>query len=212
MRKRRFSNILSIVIVLVFAQTAWDGMQSDNYRIPTSVFSGGGAPAGSTNYQINSTLGQPSPLMQGDQNPYSDNYDNYPGFWYTMEVSDGSPAPDIKANGSDGPVELSSGDPLSVTISLDPGDYTGYPADWWCVTDAPFGWYYYDGNTGTWLPGFIVSYQGPLGEVSPPLEVLNISDLPQGGYTFYFGVDGWRNGRLDEPYLYYDSVGVTITP
>jgi len=36
--------------------------------------------------------------------------------------------------------------------------------------------------------------------------------LPIGGYTFYFGVDGWRNGRLDEEYLYYDSVEVNIVP
>jgi hypothetical protein len=80
------------------------------------------------------------------------------------------------------------------------------------LADAPFGWYYYDGSKETWLPGFNVSYQGPLGEVSPPLEVLNTSDLPIGNYTFYFGVDGWRNGRLDEEYLYYDSVDVNITP
>jgi len=122
------------------------------------------------------------------------------------------PDPDIKANNSDGPVNLTFGGTLFVTIALDPGDYPGYPADWWCVADAPFGWYYYNGITETWQPGFQVSYQGPLGEVSPPLEVLNISDLPTGSYTFYFGVDGNRNGNLDEPYLYYDSVAVNITP
>ena len=118
--------------------------------------------------------------------------------------------PDIKANGSDGPITISTSDTLSITIELDPGIYPGVPADWWCVTDAPFGWYYYD-DTGTWLPGFYVSYQGPLFTLTPPLEVLNISDLPIGGYTFYFGVDGNRNGNLDEP-LYHDSVNVNITP
>ena len=41
----------------------------------------------SGSYQMNSTMGQPSPLMQGDLNPYSDNYDLYPGFWYTLEAS-----------------------------------------------------------------------------------------------------------------------------
>ena len=50
------------------------------------------------------------------------------------------------------------------------------------------------------------------GSILNPSEVLNTSDLPTGGYTFYFGVDGWRNGKLDEPYLYYDSVEVNITP
>jgi len=121
------------------------------------------------------------------------------------------PSPDIKANGSDGPVGITLGNSLSVTIELDPGIYTGYAADWWCVADAPFGWYYYDAATEGWLPGFKVSYQGPLFNLTPPSEVLNLFDLPLGGYTFYFGVDGNRNGNLDEP-LYYDSVEVNITP
>jgi len=123
------------------------------------------------------------------------------------------PSPDIKANGSDGPVDLSYGETLSVTIELDPGDYTDYQADWWCVAEVPFPpwWYYYDAITEDWLSGFKVSYQGPLFELTPPSEVLNTSDLPIGSYTFYFGVDTNRNGNLDEP-LYYDSVEVDITP
>ena len=121
------------------------------------------------------------------------------------------PNPDIKANGSYGPVEISNGETLSITIGLDPGIYPGYQADWWVLADTPFGWYYYDAGTEDWLPGFHVSYQGPLFELTPSSEVLNTSELPTGGYTFYFGVDGNRNGNLDEP-LYYDSVEVTITP
>jgi spore coat protein U-like protein len=90
-----------------------------------------------------------------------------------------TPIPDIKANGSDGPITITTSDTLSVTIELDPGIYAGYQADWWCVADAPFGWYYYN-VTGTWLPGFEVSYQGPLFTLTPPLDVLNTSDLPIG--------------------------------
>jgi hypothetical protein len=130
--------------------------------------------------------------------------------WVTYEGQVVFPLPDIKANGSDGPVSIPEGDPISVTIELDPGIYPGVQADWWCVADAPFGWYYYN-DTGTWLPGFEVSYQGPLFTLTPPLEVLSMSGLPIGGYAFYFGVDGNRNGNLDEP-LYYDSVEVNITP
>lgn len=121
-----------------------------------------------------------------------------------------SPNPDIKANGSDDPIYLNSGETLSITIELDPGIYTGYQADWWAVADTPFGWYFYNGITKKWLPRFKVSYQGPLIEVSPQLEVLNISDLPAGSYTFYFGVDLDRNGNLDKAYFYYDSVDVSI--
>jgi hypothetical protein len=117
--------------------------------------------------------------------------------------------PDIKANGSDGPVNLTVGDTLSITLELDPRNHLGDEADWWCVIDTPFGWFSYDHGTGGWLRGIRVSHQGPLGEVSPPLEVLSITDLPMGSYTFRFGVDGNRNGKIDGP-LYLDSVDVTM--
>jgi Leucine-rich repeat (LRR) protein len=97
------------------------------------------------------------------------------------------PVPDIKANGSDGPVSILEGDPISVTIELDPGDYPGVQADWWVVAGTPFGWYYYNVSGGSWIPGFSVTYQGPLFTLAPPLEVLSMYGLPIGGYTFYFG-------------------------
>ena len=132
-------------------------------------------------------------------------------YWPFQAGAAVEPTPDIKANGSDNPVYIAVSDNLSATIELDPGDSLGVQADWWCVADTPSGWYYYKYATETWLPGFKVSYQGPLGDVSPPLEVLNMSDLPAGSYTLYFGVDGNRNGNFDEP-SYYDSVEVSITP
>ena len=87
MKKMVFYSVFAISLLLVFTIGAPAEMQSDNYRISTSVLSGGGTPMGSTNYQTDSTLGQPSPQMEGDQNPFSDNYDNYPGFWYTFEMA-----------------------------------------------------------------------------------------------------------------------------
>lgn len=36
--------------------------------------------------------------------------------------------------------------------------------------------------------------------------------LPQGYYTFYFGVDMNMNGILDVDRIYYDSVEVTVEP
>jgi hypothetical protein len=61
-------------------------MTSTNYRITTTVMSGGGAPMASTNFQMNSTLGQPSPLMEQGMDPYSDNFGLLPGFWYTPDA------------------------------------------------------------------------------------------------------------------------------
>lgn len=42
----------------------------------------------SANFQMNSTLGQPSPLMSADDPPVSENYANYPGFWYTIDIEE----------------------------------------------------------------------------------------------------------------------------
>jgi len=120
------------------------------------------------------------------------------------------PSPDIKANGLDGPVERTLGDALSVTIELDPGIYTGYPADWWVLANTPVGFYYKNLFSG-WESGLSVTHQGPLFNLTPPLEVLNTSGLPTGNYTFYFGVDGNRNGNLDGA-LFFDRVEVNITP
>jgi|Deesub1362A_J573_1020465.scaffolds.fasta_scaffold00134_2 hypothetical protein len=135
---------------------------------------------------------------------------------------------DIKANGSDGPVNLQHGEVLSVTVSLAPGDMAGQGADWWVIArDPSFRYYFYDSDTGGWvLKCFscmpIVSYQGGLIEMGP-YEVLNTTagpqmlgvntaDLPTGTYTFYFGVDLDMDGRIDMNQMYYDSVEVSVVP
>ena len=69
--------IIALTPVLVHAE-----MSSDNYRIPSSTFSSGGTPVSSDNYDMNSTMGQPSPLMDSG----SSNYVLYPGFWYTLDA------------------------------------------------------------------------------------------------------------------------------
>ena len=71
-------------LVVIYSYNSIAEMTSDNYRITSSVISGGGASTGSTNYQINGTVGQPTPLMDPIEQPYSENYDLYPGFWYAV--------------------------------------------------------------------------------------------------------------------------------
>ena len=41
---------------------------------------------GSDSFQMESTLGQPSPLMDQQAPPGSDNYSLLPGFWYTIDI------------------------------------------------------------------------------------------------------------------------------
>jgi hypothetical protein len=90
--RRLFELTLPLAAILLIAFSSWviaGEMSSTNYRITTTVISGGGAPMGSANFQLNSTLGQPSPLMEQGMDPYSDNYGLLPGFWYTVGAGSG---------------------------------------------------------------------------------------------------------------------------
>lgn len=79
--------LITAALIAVLAGTATAKMESGNYCMPESVFSAGGEPVASENYGINSTLGQPSPLMQDYDNvPSSQGYFHAPGFWFaTMD-------------------------------------------------------------------------------------------------------------------------------
>ncbi|MBI2438423.1 MAG: PQQ-like beta-propeller repeat protein [Lentisphaerae bacterium] len=117
--------------------------------------------------------------------------------------------PDIKANGSNGPLTIATNAALSIEVSLDGVDQSGVNADWWVAADTPLGWYHYAAGN-SWLAGISVSYQGPLFNFSS-FEILYITGLPLGAYTLYFGVDLITNGSLDTDQLFYDSVVVNVT-
>ncbi len=157
------------------------------------------------------TTGAPEYDFEGDPRLASVGGDDMPDMGadeYTSAPQ--APAPDIKANGSDGPVYIEVGDNLSLMVELDAGDFLGHDADWWVVDDTPFGWYRYDVVNDLWKPGFAATYQGPLNNVAP-FQVWN-QTLPVGTYTIYFGVDMNMNGVLDIGQAYYDSVDVIVTP
>ena len=119
-----------------------------------------------------------------------------------------NPVTSIKANDSDGPLIISQGGLLTVKVSLDPGSYEGYPADWWVAAMSPFGLYWFTLDKG-WVSSDspIRVYGGPLFSLSP-YTILEVSTLPLGSYTFYFAVDNNMDGILDATYL--DLVSVTI--
>ncbi len=120
------------------------------------------------------------------------------------------PIPNIKANGSDGPITIKNTDKLSVTVSLDPGGHSGENADWWVVAVTPMGVYSYNFRSDLWRSRLATAKQEALKEMAS-IEVLNMSGLPPGLYTFYFGVDMNMDGSLDMDKAYYDSINVTIT-
>jgi hypothetical protein len=129
---------------------------------------------------------------------------------YTVANFRTAPTPDIKANGLDGPLTITTSDTLSVTIALDPGSYTGVNADYWILARISSDWFHYEVGSG-WQPGLSVTHQGSLFNLAP-FEILNTSGLPVNSYTLYFAVDMIMNGSIDLDQIYYDGVGVTVTP
>jgi len=81
--------VIGIIAIINIPHLVFAEMSSTNYTITTTVMSGGGGPMGSANYQMNSTLGQPSPLIDPALPPQSTGYDLLTGFWYTVGADSG---------------------------------------------------------------------------------------------------------------------------
>jgi hypothetical protein len=126
-----------------------------------------------------------------------------------------SPVPAIRVNGSNGPVTVARGEPLSVEIELAAGNQLGIDADWWALAETqlppPNNWFHFDYATGSWLPGLATAYQGPCFDLAP-YELLYTTDLPVGDYTFHFGIDMLMDGRPTLGTMYSSSVDVTVEP
>ena len=114
--------------------------------------------------------------------------------------------PDIKANGQSTSITIPADTPISITVSLAPGDQMGKNADWWVLFfRAPNSWY--SMTTGGWVTGISPLFQWPL--VTIPSVPIVQGYLPAGDYMFYFAVDTTPNGILDTP-LYYQGVQVHV--
>ena len=83
MRKTKILLIVQTVLLYLFVVGAHAEMSSTSYIIPTSVMSGGGNTMSSANFNIVSTLGQPTVLGIGSSSSYS----SYPGFVYTLMLA-----------------------------------------------------------------------------------------------------------------------------
>lgn len=122
------------------------------------------------------------------------------------------PVPDIKVNGQDGPVTVSVGDSLFVTVGLAAGSRAGQAADWWVAANASssaglYGFFSYVYGVGGWMPGLNRCIQMGLVNLSPDVGVFN-GTLPVGEYDFYFAVDSNADGNPDGTWL--DTVKVTV--
>ena len=122
-----------------------------------------------------------------------------------------APVADIKANGSDTPIAITTHDTLVLDVSLDAGAYAGLPVDWWLLADTPMGWYYYNTSNGQWIPGWSVSAGAALSDL-PVTRVYNDLLTTPGLYRVYFGVDYPMDGVLETDLLFYDSVEINVVP
>jgi len=121
-----------------------------------------------------------------------------------------SPVADIKANGYDGYLRVSSSEIVFITVALDAGSFEGQNGDWWVVESTPSSSYnHLELGTGSMVPGLSPTLQGRLFNLGDTY-LLNLSDLTVGSHTFYFGVDLSVNGLPDMDSMHYDSVNVYV--
>jgi hypothetical protein len=128
---------------------------------------------------------------------------------YDIYFNRAIPWTNINANGSNGPLTITTMDTLQIRISLNTNGLTAN-ADFWLVYKGPSGWYYFDYSSKKWLPGLDVTYQGALFDLDSK-KVFQSSGLSPGTYRFYFGVDLNMDGTVTKISLYYDEVKVTVT-
>lgn len=158
------------------------------------------------------------PMYEGDEaghTTYESCENKARAFWWLLARIagwDGGTAltPDIKANGSDSAVTVSSDSAVSVTVTLEPGTRDGKNADWWIAAATSFAppadWYSYVYPTG-WVPGINRCIQTKVFGLTS-FEVMNMA-LPEGDYTFYFALDE-PDGMATGPWWGMDWVAVSV--
>ncbi|GAB4335870.1 MAG: hypothetical protein Kow0099_08540 [Candidatus Abyssubacteria bacterium] len=119
------------------------------------------------------------------------------------------PATDIKANGLDSSVFVSTQDPVNVTVSVEPGSEAGVQYEAWIFACTPYGYFWFT-QAHTWVRSNTPTRTGvyALFEL-PETSVLNQS-LPPGSYVFFFVLDSVPNGTLDDISL-RDYVTVVVS-
>ncbi|MCP4708347.1 MAG: hypothetical protein GY869_06965 [Planctomycetes bacterium] len=118
--------------------------------------------------------------------------------------------PDIQVNGSDDPIFVAEGSPVSISLSMESGDHAMQNADWWILELTPEQtWNYFDLNVLSFTPGIQTTAEGPLVDF-PNVQILHLTGLSLGNHVFVFGVETNMNGIPDVDQLFYDTVTVSI--
>ena len=117
---------------------------------------------------------------------------------YRISYDDPAPSVTLTVNGSIGPVELSSNDPLQLEIAFDAGGAPLNAAAVYIGLLAPFGTYWLDPSQG-FVTSFTRTYAGPFPSFGPSavVHLPNAGVLPPGLYWWLIIVDPDGDGTLD---------------
>ncbi len=118
------------------------------------------------------------------------------------------PTPDIKINGTDGPLTVAPNTPVSIVINLNPGAHAGLFADWWIVAETRKGRYYYRCDKHRWQTRVRPSAQMPLTVITSEEIFAGTPPFGSGSYTVYFAVDANADGKPDLDWK--DAVDVNV--
>ncbi len=116
------------------------------------------------------------------------------GVWkLEIDPPPGSPLPDIKVNGDDGPLTVPSTELVSITVSLDPGEQAGVAHDWWIAARLNGAQLYWWTLPGSWTfsPWPMRAHNGPLFVLED--YVVSESTLPVGSWELAFAMDALNN-------------------
>jgi predicted Zn-dependent protease len=144
-------------------------------------------------------------LHHGDTSKRTLHWDDRDGIAYlypspTPPVPPGPPPGlYLYVNTVTGMVMIDVGHSVEVNITIEANGSDGYFQDWWAVVCSPFGWFALDAS-GQWVPvpdlaQLKPAYQGRVMDLVY-CRLLYMHYLPEGTYTFYFGLDT-MNGVLD---------------
>ena len=114
---------------------------------------------------------------------------------------------DVTLNGSDGPVTISKGDPLTIRVSVAPGQSA--QVDYWLVALYNGAFFSYDFTAKRWVPGQVVTFQGPLLGLNDAKVFSGPVGL-KGKVQIFFGVDFAQDGILSLGSLVKDRAVVNV--
>lgn len=115
----------------------------------------------------------------------------------------------VRVNGQRGSATVVAGEPISISIGIEPGSTTG-EGEWYLVAQIGDVIGSFDLESGLWQEGIHATNTETLSSQRNRHMLTIPTGLPPGVYTFYFGVDNEVNGTADIESLAVDVFVLTV--